>query len=184
MSSDSDFQDHECVNCLTMHIGKSMWYCGTCNGKLCQSCDDLHIGCADDEESHICKLCFAEHYNSRPRYCRDNDCTSCLNKSPKFKARQERAEIAFDTFKRTVDREAWKKRHRPIDYPSKHFGKYLIDLLLSSDPFERGYIDWMLNSSKTYTGPKAPTFPQFLAEARELQAASTKIRKQPLRKQL
>ena len=164
-------------------MGKAMWYCGQCQGKLCQACDDRHVGCALDEESHVCKTCFETVFGGVMRYCDDEDCTSCLNKSPQFRAKAARQAEAYAAFAATVDRKAWRAKHKPIDFKSMHQGKYLIDLYLSDSNFQSGYIDWLIKAGadKGYRGPRAPSFMDFVKEAHELKEASRKLRKQPKR---
>jgi hypothetical protein len=175
-SEDSDFLEHPCIDCETMNLGKTMWHCGQCRGKLCQNCDGRHIGCSYD--GMVCRGCFDAVYHNRPRYCTDKSCGSCHNKSPQHKAKLRRRQDALAAFEKSFDREKWKAEHRPIDYPSVHKGKYLIDLFF----IQRGYIEWMIDSEKhSYHGPKAPTFPDFVAEAKELMAAATRSRTQPCR---
>jgi hypothetical protein len=181
--SDSDFKEFACVNCQHVSMGKTMWFCGQCNGKLCQCCDNRYSGCADDEYNHVCNTCFEVVFHGKVRYCNDKECTHCLNKSPQFKAKQSRRVDAYYNFVNSVDRSAWRAKHKPIDFKSVHQGKYLIDLYLSGTEFEKGYIDWLIKAGKdtSYQGPRAASFPDFVKEAKELKAASLKLRTQPKR---
>jgi len=139
-----------------------------------------HMGCAHDNYNQVCSACFEAVFNSHKRYCNDVDC-SCSNKSPRTIAKQEREAAQFDEFKRTFDVAAWKVHHKVIDYPSVHKGKHLIDLFLSNDTFEHGYIAWLVKAGNPaemskYNGNSSPSFVDFVREARILLAAVKKTR--------
>jgi hypothetical protein len=44
---------------------------------------------------------------------------------------------------RDLHMERWKRISPPIDYPSEHKGKWLVDLLLSSNEQERDHVRWL-----------------------------------------
>lgn len=148
--SDWEFQEIACVTCEQECIGKSMCLCTECDGKICQICKHIKIGCEYDDET-ICVACYEANYDSQPQWCQDKGC-NCSNKQP-------RGKTDFDV-------EEWKQHHAPIDYKSVHNGKYLIDLYLSSNSFEHGYIDWVLGNLKS----PQPNFQRIINEAKEIKA--------------
>jgi hypothetical protein len=150
---DTDFVMRKCGVCQERNIGKSMYPCAKCGLPICQGCgdDNVYIGCTlEDEEDSICTKCFQTFYNGKPRYCRAKGC-ECDNPSPKKKKKleaQEEVQARIDSaFWESFNIDKWKEEHNPIDYPSKHKGKYLIDLFLSDDSFEHGYLSWLVDKA-------------------------------------
>lgn len=187
-SSDWEFRDNECGVCEEMALGKTMSRCGECEELICQNCPMHYVGCEHDDEAHICDWCFESVYKQKKKYCLDKTC-SCDNKTPQFKAKQENKEKQYDQFVQNFDIAEWKKTHIPINYPSKHRGSYLVDLLLSHDSFQRGYIDWLIangnkNNGNQYSKEQNENFQRFVAEAKELKQAisNTKLHTYNFRK--
>lgn len=154
--------------------------CSECKELICEDCSLRHMGCAHDSYNRVCSRCFETVFNSRKRYCNDADC-SCSNKSPRTVAKQQREEAQFEEFKRTFDVVGWKAQHSVIDYPSVHKDKHLIDLFLSNDSFEHGYIAWLVKAgspseTSKYNGNSSPSFMDFVREARLLLACVKKTR--------
>lgn len=178
--SDSEFEEHECPQCKVKWLGKNMWPCGECNTLICEACDMVSLGCEYDDVGKVCQQCFRTVFHGHRRFCYDADCR-CDNKSPRFMAARQRETAQVEQFKRTVDVAAWKQKHQPIDYPSIHKGKHLIDLFLSNDSFEHGYIAWLVKAgspaeSAKYNGSSSPSFINYVQEARSLLAQVKKTR--------
>lgn len=181
-SGDWEFEMHACGQCHQEAIGKSMWPCGECHTLICQECDLVHRGCEDDEDSTVCKQCFETVFKGKHKYCTDAWCLDCSNKSPQHKASKQREIDQYDKFKATINVAAWKRDHQAINYPGKYTGRYLIDLFLSHDNYERGYIDWLIKEGAgppkpQYTEEQNLNFQRYVQEALELKnkIAETKL---------
>lgn len=94
----------------------------------------------------------------------------------------------YAVFRETVDVAAWRARHRPISYPGRYHGRYLIDLFLENE--HKGYIDWLVQNdprenANAITGkyyPYSADFVTFVDEAKELLAAERAATPYNLRK--
>jgi len=148
---------------------------------MCQCCDYGHrIGCEFAEE-FACPVCFETIYKNKPVYCQDKDC-DCDNKNPKQRA-TKRYKQAFEKLPLPeFDIVEWRRTHRPVNYPGKYTGRYLIDIALSDDDFERGYIQWLIkegsnptNASK-YSPEQEANFQHYVLEAREIEQLLSKRR--------
>lgn len=187
-NGDEDFKMIECGQCQERTIGKSMWRCAECEELICQSCDLIHMGCQFEEDGCVCSGCFEVVFKNKRKYCTDSICSGCDNKSPQFKAARQREQAQYEKFKDETNVLHWKRYHPPINYPGKYKGRYLIDLFLSSDSFERGYIDWLI---KEGSGPPKPQYSQeqndnfqkYVKEAHDLKKllSQTKLGKHALR---
>jgi len=182
-SSLGDWHFHmiPCNSCKVEVIGKSMEICGDCNQKYCQDCDMHFVGCAHDDSAFICNICFSNNHQRKKKYCPEPLC-DCQNKSPRFmlsKRRKYHRRMYFNTH---FDAEKWKETHVPINYPSVHKGKYLVDVMKSNDDFDYGYIDWLIrtgsdcNAQKQYTAEQNANFQKFVAEAKELKKISENMK--------
>jgi hypothetical protein len=174
---DTDFLMRRCGNCDERTIGKSMTDCNECELPICQSCYDhsKYIGCEKWDDFKVCKSCFETAYHSVERYCSRSKC-SCRNIPPAakeaLKLKQEESAKVFSDFKSTFPIAEWKKSHPAINYPSKHKGKYLIDLFFSSDSFENGYLEWLVTKAverpKNQSEDDYQNFQRYRREAAEI----------------
>jgi len=187
-SDDWEFDMHACGECRQESIGKSMWPCSECHTLICQGCNLIPRGCADDDDEKVCNQCFEDVFHSKHKYCTESWCDGCSNKSPQFKAAQQRELDQYDKLKATINVVAWKKIHPAINYPGKYKGRYLIDLFLSRDDFERGYIDWLIKEGSgppksQYSEEQNRNFQKYVLEATELKnmVAETKLGEHNLR---
>lgn len=188
-SGDWEFEEHKCVECRGRFLGKNMWPCAECQRFVCEACDMVQMGCADDDEARLCSYCFKEIYKGNKKYCTEKTCPDCSNKPPRFKAQQRRMEEQFYKFKKHFDIEKWKQENPPINYAGKYKGKHLIDLFLSDDSFEHGYVDWLIARGKeppdtAYSREQNKNFQVYVSQARELKSKleQTKLTKKTLRK--
>lgn len=63
----------------------------------------------------------------------------------------------------------WKAAHESINFESDHKGKFLVDLFLSMDNSEHGYVFHVaFQLLKTIPASQKETVTKFVAEAREL----------------
>lgn len=195
MSSDSDdtsdweFQEHECPICNKQWMGKNMWPCSECRKLICENCGLINRGCAHDDYSSVCLRCHNKVFEGKRKYCTDKDCAGCSNKSPRFKKALERKGDVIQAFRRQFDVAAWKLTHKPINYPGRYTGRYLADIILSEDSFERGYIHWLIEEgskprSSEYTQEQHDNFAGYVKEALELRdlVNNTKIVPRNMRK--
>jgi hypothetical protein len=110
------------------------------------------MGC-EIEDNRVCKACLEIGYNGKQAFCTDSTC-NCDNKSKTFITRRKNKRAATEPDwskleKRCGSLEEWKKKHVTINYPSRHKGRYLVDLLRSRDSFEVGYGKWLLDHPPT-----------------------------------
>jgi hypothetical protein len=83
--------------------------------------------------------------------------------------------VAFEKFKSSFNVVGWRLAHPAINYPGKYTGRYLVDLFLSEDKFEQGYIDWLIKegakpASPEYSAAQHENFQKYVREAHELNA--------------
>jgi len=166
-----------CTQCIDTDAipEDDLYFCCKCHAHMCQICFDYsaNIGCIFSENK-VCKLCFENVYKNKPVYCDDRDC-DCDNKTPKqLAARRYKSE--FNSLPLCgIDVEEWKHAHSPINYPGKYTGRYLVDIALSNDDFERGYIQWLIKEGKKshdtskYTLEQQENFQRYVQEAKELE---------------
>jgi hypothetical protein len=149
--------------------------CCECGESFCDHHSHTYCGCEYLEEL-ICKKC-----RGKPIYCDDSDC-ECDNKHPSVLGKRKAAEQRRQQLEErgaaalqqhfTAARIAeWKAAHPAIAYAGKYRGVYLVDLVLSSDAFKRGYLDWVLRQGNAYTAE----FKAIQAEARELETLRNEL---------
>lgn len=172
---DTDFVMRKCGVCQERTIGKSMYPCPECQLPICQSCNREYMGCTEEEPDPVCSKCIAANHNGKRKYCPKRNC-DCDNPSPHRKKLAEE-KLAFesdvyDNFRKSFDVAIWKENHPPINYPGKHTGKYLIDLFLSKDSFEQGYLEWLVKKATARLPGQSDevyaNFQKYRAEAKEL----------------
>lgn len=151
-NEDTDFVMRKCGVCKDRAIGKSMTDCEECEQPICQNCwdDSEYIGCEKYDGFAVCSTCFETAYYGVKRYCARRNC-DCDNVPPEVKEARKRESArlhgVMKAFKDSISITEWKKSHWPINYPSKHKNKYLIDLFFSEDSFESGYLKWLVEKA-------------------------------------
>jgi hypothetical protein len=174
---DTDFVMRKCGVCQERAIGKSMYDCPECRLPICQSCHTEYMGCLHDEPDPVCSKCIAANHNGKRKYCPKRGC-DCDNPSPRrekaIKSKLALTSDIDDAFRKFFDAKSWKESHPPINYPGKHTGKFLIDLFLSRDSFEHGYLYWLVNKATQrpagQTDEAYVNFQKYRDEAREILA--------------
>lgn len=174
---DTDFVMRKCGVCQERAIGKSMYPCPECRLPICQSCDTEYMGCTEDEPDRVCSKCINTNHGGKRKYCPNRDC-DCDNPPPRRKQAEDRKAAHSDAimaaFRGSFDVAAWKQSHPAINYPGKHTGKYLIDLFLSQDSFQHGYVDWLINKATQRPAGQSDeayaNFQKYRDEAREIMA--------------
>jgi hypothetical protein len=168
---DWEFKMHVCPICAMNVIGKAMWPCSECRLLTCESCGLIPRGCGNDDHKLVCGNCQRDVFKGKRKYCSDPDCDDCSNKSPRFKKALQRKSGQYDAFRQQFDAEAWKATHQPINYEGRYTGRYLADIVLSDDAFERGYIDWLIaegsrrRPNPQYTEAQNKNFQIYVREA-------------------
>jgi hypothetical protein len=173
---DTDFVMRRCHVCDERAIGKSMSSCEECHRPICQSCEDdsVYMGCSEDR-GQVCSICLEVKYHGRRKYCPIADC-GCDNPSPKRKAKEKAEELVAArkdaTFRANLNVEEWKKTHPPINFPSRYRNRYLVDIFLSDQEFERGYLNWLdkeaIHRLPNQTDEEYQNFQNYRKEAAEL----------------
>jgi hypothetical protein len=188
-SDDWELQEHTCPICKKDWMGKNMWPCSECRKLICEACGLINRGCGDDENSSVCQRCHIKVFDGKRKYCTDHTCENCDNKSPRCKKALERRGDVYAAFIQQFDLEAWKTKHMRINYPGMFRGRYLADLVVSSDSFERGYIHWLIKEgskprSPQYTDVQHDNFQIYVREALELRELinATKVVPRDMRK--
>ena len=177
-NEDTDFVMRKCGVCTERAIGKSMYPCPICNLPICQGCQDnsFYMGCTQTEESDpVCSKCVKSKYKGRRKYCSVPDC-DCNNPSPKrvniIITKAEIEQQARQRFIELVNVDEWKKTHKPISFKSQHKGKYLIDLFINGNDWERGYANWLVKLAtvrpKGQSDADYEIFQSYRKEAKEI----------------
>jgi hypothetical protein len=186
---DWEFEMHICPVCTKESMGKAMSPCSECRKLTCQNCGLIVRGCGKDNYSRVCELCQKKVFKGKRKYCTEMECKDCDNKSPRFKKAMERKSGQYEAFRRQFDAVAWKKTHQPINYVGRYTGRWLADMILSEDGFERGYIDWLIREGEKprdpqYTEAQNKNFAIYVEEALALteMIAKTMIVPRVLRK--
>jgi hypothetical protein len=93
-------------------------------------------------EGNYCKDCISSIHRQMEPICEKRrqefqaDRQAFIDQQEQFLARC-RSEY------RDLHMDRWKRISPPIDYPSEHKGKWLVDLLLSPDKKERDHVKWL-----------------------------------------
>jgi hypothetical protein len=187
---DWEFQMHICPICNEENMGKNMWHCSECRKLVCEGCGLITRGCSrGTDATKVCQLCHTQVFAGKRKYCTESQCTKCCNKSPRFKKTVEHKDAQVVEFQKQFNPSEWKKTHEPISYPGKYQGRFLADIFMSQDGFERGYIDWLIREGAKPRDPKYSDkqnkdFARAVKEATELKAlvTHTKMVLRPMRK--
>jgi hypothetical protein len=188
-SEDSEWMMQRCPVCDEEYPQGKMWRCAQCRKLVCEDCGLIPRGCGKDDYSKICLRCKTTVFKGKHKYCTEQDCDDCDNKSPRFRKALERKGDQYETFRQQFKPEVWKKTHQAINYVSRYRGKWLADIIMSGDSFERGYIDWLIRQDgqpppPDQTDAQNRNFAKFVAEAHELKQLilNTKLVQRNLRK--